>query len=212
MKLGSSCPNCGSSRREDSDQCPSCGWKTEDRPFPLITENLDEPAANQPSGLKHFPKLAPRERQKPAADAFSLPPARGVTSPSQSYNILVVEDDEGYQELARTLLNEYVVTLCASAEEARAALEKRVSFDLIFLDINLSGASGLEWIYQLNSRGVTDAIPVIICSGRTDPATRATAMERGAAGFLAKPYDGAAMQRLVKVLLPPKKPGIEPRT
>ena len=117
------------------------------------------------------------------------------------HSILIVEDDEGYQDLARTLLNDYVLTICSSVEEALAIFQEK-PFDLILCDINLLGMTGLELINQLKSQGLTDKVPVIMCSSMTDPATRKASAEGGAAGFLAKPYDGAAMQKMVKALLP----------
>ena len=120
---------------------------------------------------------------------------------SRPHNILIVEDDEGYQELARVLLIGYAVTLHSSVEEALADLDRK-PFDLILCDINLLGMTGLELISRLKTLGLTDRIPVIMCSSMTDPATRAASAESGAAGFLAKPYDGAALQAMVKTLLP----------
>jgi CheY-like chemotaxis protein len=188
MAKVSSCPNCGSPPSEDARRCPSCGWDFTARK-----------------------RTAKPEADVPAARGYDIPPARNLNEPTErpvaatspSYNILVVEDDEGYQELARTLLNEYGLTICPSVAEGWALLQKK-SFDLILLDINFTGTSGLELIDQLKLRGLTESIPVVMCSGMTDSATRAASMERGAAGFLVKPYDGAALQKMVKALLPPR--------
>lgn len=122
---------------------------------------------------------------------------------SWSYGIMVIEDDEGYQELARALLKEYALTVCSSVEEALPLLRKE-PFGLVLCDINLMGMTGLQLIGQLKSEGLTDKIPVVMCSSMADPATRAAAAEMGVAGFVEKPYDGVALQRLVKSLLPPK--------
>ena len=188
MAMVSSCPNCGSLPRKDERLCPSCGWDF------VARKRTTNPEVYVP---------AARGFDIPPARNLNEPTARGVPAPPRSYNILVVEDDEEYQELARTLLNEYVLVICPSVEEARAAMQKK-SFDLILLDINFAGTSGFELIDQLKSQGLTETIPVIMCSGMTSPATRAASMERGAAGFLVKPYDGPAMQKMVKALLPPK--------
>jgi DNA-binding response OmpR family regulator len=114
--------------------------------------------------------------------------------------ILVVEDDEGYQDLARLHLKGYDVFACASVEEALDAFQKK-PFELIFCDINLLGMTGLELSGQLKARGLADGVPIVLCSSMADPQTRAAAIERGAAGFLVKPYEGDAMIALARALL-----------
>jgi CheY-like chemotaxis protein len=121
--------------------------------------------------------------------------------PLSARRVLIVEDDEGYQELARLHLKEYDVVVCSSVEDALGAFEKQ-AFDLVFCDINLLGMTGLELAGQLKARGL-DGTPIVLCSSMSDDATRAAAVERGAAGFLAKPYEGDAMRALAKSLLPP---------
>ena len=62
-------------------------------------------------------------------------------------HILVVDDDEGIRSLVKKYLNEnnYLVTTAESAEDASKKIEI-ISFDLIILDIMMSGKSGLEFI------------------------------------------------------------------
>jgi two-component system phosphate regulon response regulator OmpR len=62
-------------------------------------------------------------------------------------HILVVDDDDGIRSLVKQYLNEnnFLVTTANSAENA----EEKVSiirFDLIILDVMMTGKSGLEFI------------------------------------------------------------------
>ena len=115
--------------------------------------------------------------------------------------ILVVEDDPGYQDLIETILCPiYDVTLVASAEVAFDKLDKE-RFDLIITDINLLGMTGFEVLARIKNAGLEQVIPVIMCSGHSEPLTRERAMKSGAAGFVTKPYPAGNIISLVRVLL-----------
>ena len=65
-------------------------------------------------------------------------------------HILVVDDDDGIRSLVKKYLNEknFLVTTADSAENAAEKI-KIVKFDLIILDIMMSGKSGLEFIKNI---------------------------------------------------------------
>ena len=60
-------------------------------------------------------------------------------------HILLVDDDEGIRSLVKKYLNEnnFLVTTADSAENASEKV-KIIKFDLIILDIMMSGKSGLD--------------------------------------------------------------------
>ena len=62
-------------------------------------------------------------------------------------HILVVDDDDGIRSLVKQYLNEnnFLVTTSNSAENA-AEKTLIIKFDLIVLDVMMSGKSGLEFI------------------------------------------------------------------
>ena len=64
-------------------------------------------------------------------------------------HILLVDDDEGIRSLVKKYLNEnsYLVTTSDSAENASEKV-KIIKFDLIILDIMMSGKSGLDFINE----------------------------------------------------------------
>ena len=64
-------------------------------------------------------------------------------------HILVVDDDEGIRSLVKKYLNEnkFLVTTADNAEDASKKI-KIIKFDLIILDIMMSGKSGLEFIKE----------------------------------------------------------------
>jgi CheY-like chemotaxis protein len=61
--------------------------------------------------------------------------------------------------------------------------------DLILLDNRLPGTSGAQVLRQLAASPATAAIPVVILSGDSSPATARGLLAAGAVDFLAKPFD-----------------------
>jgi CheY-like chemotaxis protein len=65
----------------------------------------------------------------------------------------------------------------------------RSSPDLILLDINMPGGTGIEVLKRLRVSNRTQQIPVIVISSEQNPATESMARELGAVEFLHKPVD-----------------------
>lgn len=116
------------------------------------------------------------------------------------HRILLVEDEAGYQELAAALLTEYDLSIFSSAEEALQAVHEK-SFDLVICDLNLFGTSGLHFLNTLRQEGLSEKIPVVICSSQDDPETKQKAADMGAAGFVCKPYESEGFLKVIQSLL-----------
>ena len=122
-----------------------------------------------------------------------------MTGPS-GRRVLVVEDEPriaGFLAKALGLDGHEVVV----AEDGEVGLFLGLSepFDLVVLDLTLPGRSGLEVLAAL--RTDRPALPVLMLTGRDDPAARRACMEAGAAGFLAKPLVVADLRSQVSALL-----------
>ncbi|MGH7669382.1 MAG: response regulator [Gemmatimonadaceae bacterium] len=59
--------------------------------------------------------------------------------------------------------------------------------EVILLDLNMPGGTGMGALDKLQSSSKTGGIPVIVLSGSTDPLARQAALDAGATGFLGKP-------------------------
>jgi len=66
--------------------------------------------------------------------------------------------------------------------------------DVILLDINMPGGTGIEVLKRLRLSTKTQHIPVVVVSGDEKPATEATARELGAFDFLHKPVEDARLR------------------
>jgi putative two-component system response regulator len=121
---------------------------------------------------------------RPGTDPKSSSPE----DPSAPRSLLLIEDDPDVGPLLKRMLDEggYEATLATSAEAARELLAEN-DFPLAICDINLPGISGLELLEMVDRDGPDLAI--IIASGVSDPAIGALATERGAYGYLIKPFD-----------------------
>ena len=115
--------------------------------------------------------------------------------------ILAVEDDPGYQELITMILSkEFDLTMCASVEEALPKLDSGV-YHLIITDILLLGQTGFEVMSRVRHTDKLKGCPVVFCSSQFDETTKQKALDMGAAGFLAKPFQPDALISLARHIL-----------
>ncbi|HEY8476954.1 MAG TPA: response regulator [Chloroflexota bacterium] len=109
-------------------------------------------------------------------------------APSALKRVLVVEDDVGISDiLALVLTSEgYDVARAFTLQQALEAQES-VSPDLITLDVDLGGESGLDLLRRLKSDPRRRDVPVLIVSAHVDRLGGAD--RRMAAGVIEKPFD-----------------------
>ncbi len=115
--------------------------------------------------------------------------------------VLVVDDDERIREYVRVNLEMegYVVREAASADAALAAIDDQAP-DLVLLDVVMPGVDGWQMLQRMQERH--GSIPVIMFSGQIDSSTAADATERGAHGFVGKPFDPQQLIEQAKQLVP----------
>ena len=110
--------------------------------------------------------------------------------------ILVVEDDEALAELLRLLLNRVPGWGATVVRDAAAAREvfHHLQVDLLVLDVNLPGISGLELLPLLRADPHWHDQPVVLMSADPGQPAIQEAVTRGdVAQFLAKPFDVDAL-------------------
>lgn len=101
--------------------------------------------------------------------------------------MLLVEDDRGIAGLYRQRLEleGYAVTVAPSGEAALAAAFASVP-QLVFLDVPLSGLSGLDVLERLRKDRRTRQVSVVVLTNWKDEAVRARALKLGALDYLLK--------------------------
>lgn len=110
--------------------------------------------------------------------------------------ILVIDDDEGLLHLLRMRLSSlgFTVTLCAAGSDALAAA-RRETYDLAITDLRLRGEDGLVLTEELLR--VQPGLPVIILTAHGSIPNAVEAMQRGAFGYLTKPFDDRELKATI---------------
>jgi two-component system phosphate regulon response regulator OmpR len=124
-------------------------------------------------------------------------------------HILVVDDDEGIRSLIKQYLNEnnFLVTTSDSAENAEEKISI-IKFDLIVLDIMMTGKSGLDFIKQNKSKIDT---PIILLTAKGETENRVEGLEIGADDYLPKPFEPKELILRIKNILNKTKRNDEKR-
>jgi len=113
--------------------------------------------------------------------------------------ILVADDDRVFMHLAAEVLRNrgHQVIPVFDAMQVLMLAMRPPPPDLILLDIHMPGGTGIEALKRLKSAHRTALIPVVVVSGGTDPALPDTVKGLGAAAFLKKPLDPAALDAVL---------------
>ena len=114
-------------------------------------------------------------------------------------HILVVDDDDGIRSLVKQYLNEnnFLVTTSNSAENAEEKVLV-IKFDLIVLDVMMTGKSGLEFIKDNKSKIDT---PIILLTAKGEAKDRVGGLEIGADDYLPKPFEPKELILRIKNIL-----------
>ena len=128
-----------------------------------------------------------------------VPQAEEIPPTAHAGHVLLVEDDDGMRMLISRALREsgYRVTGCRNGAEMWRFLPEG-GVDLVLLDVMLPGASGLDLLRALRSKGT---LPVIMLSARAEEADRVLGLELGADDYVAKPFGRPELLARVRAVL-----------
>lgn len=112
--------------------------------------------------------------------------------------VLVVEDDPTVARVVEVALglNEHEVTVATTPREALDRLREGGQ-DLVVLDVNLPGASGLEILRHLREELGRDT-PVIMLSALQQKDVVVRALEMGANDYVTKPFSPRELLARIK--------------
>jgi len=116
--------------------------------------------------------------------------------------ILIVDDESINVELMSRLMSRanYAVATAANGEAALQAVV-RDKPDVILLDVNMPGLSGLEVCRALRSDAATAAIPVIMVTAKAEETDRIVGLELGADDYVAKPFSPQELVARIRALM-----------
>ena len=113
--------------------------------------------------------------------------------------ILVVDDEPAIRRVLRSTLSRggYVITEAQSGEEAIESVRKEKP-DLILLDVNLPGMTGVEACREI--RGFGD-VPIIMLTVRGAERDKVLALDAGADDYVVKPFGMEELLARIRVAL-----------
>jgi DNA-binding NtrC family response regulator len=119
-----------------------------------------------------------------------------------SLRLLVVDDEEAARYGIRRALEAFghEINEAESAEAARALMRDR-KFDLLLLDVNLPGISGLEFLNEIQTENAgkpAEAPLVIIITAHGSERLAVQAVKSGAYDYISKPFELDDLRLVVK--------------
>ena len=117
--------------------------------------------------------------------------------------VLIVDDDVASVKLLTNMLQkeqyEFKFIESAHAVDAAEILKNEKNFDIIIIDLNLSGIDGIELLRIIKAEDNLLNIPVIITT--SDDTRKIEATDYGASIFLVKPISQATLKSKTQELL-----------
>src|SRR5882672_4975026 len=181
------------------------------RPLPCILADPDLPEADAfDAGYicvlrTRDPRLLGRAMRTVVAGASSPRPHVEIPGPApvgrRVLHLLVAEDNQISQQIIAMMLQGggHQVTVASDGESALDKYE-RTSFDLVILDMNMPGRTGLEVakaIRMLEASGHGARVPIIMLTAAASTDLQEDSEDAGIDVFLAKPVDPRSLLRAV---------------
>lgn len=101
--------------------------------------------------------------------------------------VLIVDDEPELTEVVREYLQDHYEVVVANNGAAALASFRQRRPDVVFLDINMPGASGVEVLKEL--RHADPTLPVIMVTVNTEAAVLQECLREGAFAYVPKPFD-----------------------
>ena len=115
----------------------------------------------------------------------------------KSLRLLIVDDEEAARYGIRRALESPGLEIAeAETAESARALMTNAQFDLLLLDVNLPGISGLEFLSQLQSEPEPPLVIIITAHGSERLAVQA--VKSGAYDYISKPFELDDLRLVVK--------------
>ena len=113
--------------------------------------------------------------------------------------ILVVDDEPANLMVAEGALSPlgYTIITAPDTAAARKILEATRP-DLMLLDVNMPGQTGIEACAQWRAEGLCDDVPIVLLTALDPGEHRSQGLAAGADDYLRKPFDLDALHRMVR--------------
>ena len=114
-------------------------------------------------------------------------------------HILVVDDDDRIRDLLKDYLtkNNHMVSTAENANEAKTKIE-HFKFDIIILDVMMSGQNGYELTKEIKKHL---KIPIILLTAKGEVENRIKGLELGADDYIGKPFEPKELLLRIKNII-----------
>lgn len=130
--------------------------------------------------------------------------------PGVGYRLLVVDDNELNRRLLKRQLEKRGHTVLEAEDGSRAlTLINEDNFDLVLLDINMPGISGIEVLKRVRNNPKTKKLSIVIVTAAEDTDTMLNCIQHGADDYVSKPLDIEFLQKRILAAVDARRLGID---
>lgn len=122
-------------------------------------------------------------------------------SPQSASDILLIDDDAGFLQVLSRILDRYPGQRFATSSQDGLRLALDAAPDLILLDVEMPGQSGLEFCGHLKSHAQLAQVPVIFVTSHGEITVAADVFRNGGSDFVTKPVDQGKLLAAVEQFL-----------
>ena len=129
---------------------------------------------------------------------------------ASSNKVLIVDDSSSVRHIVQKVVQGSVFNCeIAEAADGEAALAqcRNSQFDVVLLDCNMPGLSGLNTMKRLQL--IQSSLKIVMISAEHDPATENSALDAGACAFLHKPFDSHDIDRVLHIAFGLRSPNLK---
>ncbi len=127
--------------------------------------------------------------------------------------ILIVEDEAAIRQMVCMALSQenYECLEAADTTQAQAKILETIP-DLLLLDWMLPGLSGVEYARRLRAEKLTQDIPIIMLTARTEEEDKVRGLQSGVDDYITKPFSMRELMARIKALLRRAAPHSDDKT
>jgi two-component system chemotaxis response regulator CheY len=117
--------------------------------------------------------------------------------------ILIVDDHEPMRKIIKTILRKVGFEDMEEAENGREALSKlkEKKFDVVLLDQNMPGLSGIELLKLMKQDEQLKNIPVIMITAETSKEKVLEAIQLGVSEYIVKPFTAETLKKKIESVI-----------
>lgn len=171
------------------------------------------PPAPSPEKVAHARQEASTGSPQLAQSGYYISKARLRSEPivprnGSRHTLLVIEDDRDLARLVAEVLATagYLTRFARNKQEINAEFNRPPLPDLVLLDVSLPDADGFSILERIRGNAKIARIPVVMMTGRSEPADVARGLSLGADGYVTKPFRVAGLVTAIRAVLDGLKP------